>query len=140
MILKVKKLHNDAVLPKYAEAGDAGMDIFTYQTVVIKPGEIKKIPSGISVEIPKGYVGLYWDKSGLAINHGIKVLGGVADSGYRGELILGVINLSKKSYTFEKGHKVLQMLIQKVESVKIKEVKVLSNTKRGHGGLGSTGK
>lgn len=140
MILKVKKLTPDAVLPSYAHPGDAGMDLYANETVTLKPGEIRKIKSGISVEIPDGYVGLYWDKSGLSNNHGIKVMGGVADSGYRGELMLGVINLGEKEYTFEKGHKVLQMLIQKVERPEIVEVDQLTDTSRGLGGFGSTGK
>ncbi|HEY0220958.1 MAG TPA: dUTP diphosphatase [Candidatus Paceibacterota bacterium] len=140
MILKVKKLTPDAVLPSFAHPGDAGMDLFANETVTLKPGEIGKIKSGVSMEIPDGYVGLYWDKSGLSNNHGIKMLGGVVDSGYRGELIMGVINLGKESYTFEKGHKVLQMLIQKVERPEIMEVEELTDTSRGTGGFGSTGK
>ena len=74
------------------------------------------------------------------MSHGIKVLGGVIDSGYRGEIIIGVINLGKEKYTFEKHHKVAQMLIQPVFSLEIKEVNDLSDTSRGIGGFGSTGK
>lgn len=140
MILKVKKLSEDAVLPGYAHPGDAGLDIFSNEKVTLKPRESAKIKTGVSLEIPKGHVGLMWDKSGLSTNHKIKVLGGVIDSGYRGEIIVGVINLGSEKYTFEKGHKVCQMLIQKVENVKIKEVKKLTETKRGKGGFGSTGK
>jgi dUTP pyrophosphatase len=140
MELKVKKLSPEAVLPSYAHPGDAGMDLYANETITLKPGEIGKIKSGISMEIPEGYVGLYWDKSGLSNNHGIKMLGGVVDSGYRGELIMGVINLSQKEYTFEKGHKVLQMLIQKVEHMEIVEVEELSDTDRGENGFGSSGK
>lgn len=140
MILKVKKLAPDAVLPSYAHPGDAGLDMYANETVVVAPGQIGKIKSGISVEIPEGYVGLYWDKSGLSNNYGIKVVGGVVDSGYRGELVMGVINLGSEPYTFEKGHKVLQMLVQRVEKVEIQETESLSDTSRGTGGFGSTGK
>ena len=92
------------------------------------------------MEIPEGYVGLCWDKSGLSMKNGIKVLAGVIDAGFRGELVMGVINLGKEEYTFEKGHKVMQMLVQPVEIVDIKEAEELSDTSRGLGGFGSTGK
>ncbi len=127
-------------MPEYAKEGDAGMDLFACEEVVVTVGKIAKIHTGISVEVPDGYVGLFWDKSGLSINHGIKVLGGVLDSGYRGELIVGVVNLGSEDYVFEKNHKVAQMLIQSVVSVKIEEAAELSETSRGAGGLGSTGK
>lgn len=140
MILKVKKLSPDAVLPSYAHPGDAGMDMYSNETVTIKPGEAVKVKSGVAMEIPEGFVGLMWDKSGLSTNHKIKSLGGVIDSGYRGESLFGLINLGNEPYTIEKGHKVVQMLIQKVERVEIVEVEKLSDTVRGDGGFGSTGK
>lgn len=140
MKLKVKKVHPEAKLPKYAHPYDAGMDLFSLEEIKIKPGETARIRSGISVEIPEGYVGLCWDKSGLSMNNGIKVLAGVIDSGFRGELVMGVINLGKEEYTFGKGHKVMQMLVQPVEIVDIVEASELSETARGEGGFGSTGK
>jgi dUTP pyrophosphatase len=140
MILKIKKLDPDATLPKFAHPGDAGMDLYANETVTLQPGESAKIKTGISMEIPEGYVGLVWDKSGLATNNKIKTLGGVIDSGYRGESLLGVINLGSEPYTFEKGHKVAQMLIQKIERPEIIEAEELSDTSRGTGGFGSTGK
>jgi dUTP pyrophosphatase len=81
-----------------------------------------------------------WDKSGLSMNHKIKSLGGVIDSGFRGESLLGVINLGTEPYTIEKGHKVVQMLLQKVEHAEITEVETLSETDRGDKGFGSSGK
>ncbi len=140
MILKVKKLSPDAVLPSYAHSWDAGLDMYANETVTVEPGKIGKIKSGIQVEIPDEYVGLFWDKSGLSMNHGIKVIAGVLDSGYRGEIVFGVLNLGDKAYTFEKGHKVLQMLVQKVKHVEIEEVEELSDSDRGEKGFGSTGK
>jgi len=116
------------------------MDMYSNETVTIAPGQTAKIKSGISMEIPEGFVGLIWDKSGLSTNHKIKSLGGVIDSGYRGESLYGLINLGSEPYTIEKGHKVVQMLIQKVERVEIVEVEELSDTSRGEGGFGSTGK
>lgn len=140
IILKVKRLYEDAKVPIYAHDGDAGLDFFAHETVLIKPGENKAIKTGIAVEIPEGYVGLVWDKSGLSINHKLKVLGGVIDSGFRGEVIMSLINLSDKEYIMEKGHKVAQMIIQKFESVVVDEVEKLTDTVRGENKFGSTGK
>jgi len=140
MILKIKKLHPDAQIPKYAHHDDAGFDLFTIENTILKKGERVMILTGIAMEIPEGYVGLVWDKSGLAMKHGIKTIGGVVDSMYRGEIMVGLMNLSKEDYIFEKGHKVAQMIIQKKEFVDFKEVKELSDTTRGEGGFGSTGK
>ena len=140
MILKIKKLNPEAKLPSYAHPGDAGMDLFALQEVILKPGEFTRIPTGVAMEIPTGHVGLIWDKSGMAANFGLKTLGGVVDAGYRGEVQVGMINLSQKSYTIEKHHKVAQMLIQKVESPSVEETTELTDTSRGIGAFGSTGK
>lgn len=138
--IKVKKVQSDAVLPSFAHPGDAGMDLFALEDTVVLPEEVTKVRTGIAMQIPDGYVGLCWDKSGISIKHGIKTLGGVIDAGYRGEVIVGLINLGKEAYTFEKGHKIAQMLIQKVAHPEIEEAEELSDTSRGEGGFGSTGK
>lgn len=141
MILGVKKVDFEAKLPAYAHPGDAGMDLFALENTIVPVGKIVRIRTGVAMEIPDGYVGLCWDKSGLSMNNGIKVLGGVIDSGYRGELILGVINLGEKDYIFEKHHKVMQLLIQPIIQLKIEEVSELNeSTSRGIEGFGSTGK
>jgi dUTP pyrophosphatase len=140
MFIKIKKLHVDAKVPNYAHFDDAGFDLFSIENIILKKGERAMIPTGIAMEIPEGYVGLVWDKSGLAMKHGIKTIGGVVDSAYRGEVIVGVMNLGKEDYTFEKGHKVAQMIIQKKEFVDFEEAEELSDTSRGIGGFGSTGK
>ena len=140
MILKVKKVENEAKLPSYAHPGDAGMDLFALEKTIVPKGQIAKVRTGISIEILEGYVGLFWDKSGLSINNGIKTLGGVIDSGFRGEMVVGVINLGTEDYIFEKHHKVAQMLIQPIVSAEIQETTTLSETARGTGRLGSTGK
>jgi dUTP pyrophosphatase len=140
MKLKIKKLHTDAIIPKYANLNDAGMDLFAIEDVAVEPMERKQVGTGIAVEIPEDYVGLVWDKSGLSHKFGLKVLGGVIDSGYRGEIKVGIINLGTEKYTFEKGHKVAQMIIQKKETPEIEEVTELSDSERGEGGFGSTGK
>ncbi len=140
MELKIKKLIPNATLPNYAHVGDAGMDFFASEITVIKKGERVQVKTGIAMAIPEGYVGLVWDKSGLSHKHGLKTLGGVIDAGYRGEIMIGMINLSSEDYTIEAGHKVAQMLIQKVESPEIIEVEELDDTSRGIGAFGSTGK
>lgn len=139
MTLKIKKLFSDAKLPSYAHPDDAGMDLYSNQTIIIKPNERQTISTGISMAIPSGYVGLIWDKSGIAHNHGLKTMGGVIDSSYRGEIKIVVHNLSSQSYTVEKGSKIAQMLIQPVEQKKIVEVEELDDTSRGEKGFGSSG-
>jgi dUTP pyrophosphatase len=140
MKLKIKKLHPDAVIPKYAHDNDAGFDLYTVEQFELEPGERKSVPLGLALEIPDGYVGLIWDKSGLSHKYGIKSFGGVVDAGYRGEIHAGIMNLSDKFFSFEKGQKIAQLLIQKVERVDFEEVQDLSATDRGMGGFGSSGK
>jgi dUTP pyrophosphatase len=140
MQLKIKKLNNDAVLPNYSHSDDAGFDLYSIENVEIKIGQRVQVPIGIVMEIPVGHVGLIWDKSGLSHKNGLKTLGGVIDSGYRGEIKVGLINLGTENYILEKGHKVAQMIIQKKETCEIIEVDELSDTSRGEGGFGSTGK
>ena len=140
MILKIKKLHADAKMPKYAHHDDAGFDLCVMRDTLIKKGEWFLVPTGIAMEIPEGYVGLIWDKGSVSMKYGIKTIGGVVDSTYRGEVFVAVINLREEDYLFEKGHKIAQMIIQKKETVKFEEVKELSDTVRGDGGFGSTGK
>ncbi len=139
MEIKVKKLNQDAKLPEYAHSFDAGMDLFSVEDLVLKKGEVKAVSCGIAMEIPDGFVGLIWDKSGLALNSGIKTMGGVVDAGYRGEIKVILINLSDSEFQIKKGQKVAQMLIQKVENCTIKEVKELSSSERDKKGFGSTG-
>lgn len=139
MKLLIQKLNPHATVPRYAHDGDAGLDLYAAHSVTLQPGERAQVGTSVALAIPEGYVGLIWDKSGLAQKQGLKTLGGVVDSGYRGEVMVGVVNLGSEPYTLEAGHKVAQMLIQKVETVEIEEVRELSDTSRGTGGFGSTG-
>ena len=139
MLIKFQKNLDDAIIPHYAHPGDAGMDIFSAEETIIKAGEIKSVRTGVKIELPEGFVALVWDKSGLALKNGIKTMAGVIDSGYRGEIGIVLANLSDQDYKIEKGQKIAQMLIQKVERAEIEEVKELSETKRGADGFGSTG-
>jgi len=139
MQIKVKKLYPNAKLPTHGHPGDAGMDFYTQEKVVFPAGKQIRVHTGVAIEIPEGNVGLIWDKSGISFNMGLKVMGGVMDASYRGEVIMSMLNTTDKEVVLEKGHKVAQMLIQKFEHCDIVEVEVLSETVRGEGREGSTG-
>ncbi|NCS99372.1 dUTP diphosphatase [Candidatus Parcubacteria bacterium] len=140
MLIKIKKLHKEAKLPTYGHPGDAGMDIYALAETAVPANGTSKIKTGIAIEIPEGYVALCWDKSGLSLNEGIKVIGGVFDSGYRGEYIVGVYNMKDEPFVFGKGQKIMQVLVQPVVAGEILEVDELSESSgRGESGRGSTG-
>lgn len=136
--LKVKRIHPGAKLPSYAHPGDAGFDLFSSIDHDLAAGEVKAIPTGIQMAIPKGFVGLVWDKSGISLRS-VHRLAGVVDAGYRGEVQVVLANLGRESYAVKKGMKIAQMLIQPVETVEIMEADELDDTSRGQGGFGSTG-
>ncbi|MEK7568194.1 MAG: dUTP diphosphatase, partial [Patescibacteria group bacterium] len=137
--IKIVKIEEDAKIPNYANLSDAGMDLFSIEEVVLKIGERQAIRTGIKTEIPDGYVGLVWDKSGLALNNGTKTMAGVIDSGYRGEIKIVLVNLGDEDFEIKKGQKIAQMLVQKVERPEIELVDELNATERGENGFGSTG-
>lgn len=139
MNLHIKKVHTNAKIPTFAHTTDAGMDFYTLESLTVAPMARAQVATGIAIQIPDGYVGLMWDKSGLSHKKGLKTLGGVIDAGYRGEVFIGVINLSEEPITFEAGDKVAQLLIQKVEHPEIVEVVELTEADRGMGAFGSTG-
>ena len=118
MNLKVKKLRIDARIPTRAHKEDAGIDLYACGEHIVHGNQTIIIPTGIVFEIEEGYVGLIWDKSSIG-SKSMKTLGGVIDAGYRGEVSVMVHNLSDISYTFLHGHKVAQMLIQKIELCEI---------------------
>lgn len=137
--MKVKKIDKNARLPKSALSGDAGLDLYSLDDFMIKPDKkVYKIPTGIAFEIPDGFAGLIWDKSGISLN-GIKTFGGVIDANYRGDITVGVMNLGAQDYIVKKGDKIAQILIQKVEQPEIIEVDELSDSERGDRRYGSTG-
>ncbi len=139
MKIKIKKLKEDAKMPTHGHPGDAGMDFYCIEDVVFPPGKQGRVHTGVAVEIPEGHVGMVWDKSGVSFNLGLKVMGGVIDSGYRGEIIMNLLNTSDKEVVMRKDHKIAQMLIQKFEHCDILEVEEISETVRGEGREGSTG-
>jgi len=138
--LKIKRIHPDATIPKYAHEGDAGFDLCSVENYLLNPGEKVIIKTGLQIEIPENYFGNIRDRSGLVAKHGIHTLAGIIDSPYRGEIKVAAINLGKESYPITKGDRIAQMIIQKFAYCDFEEAKELSKTSRGTGGLGSTGK
>ena len=141
MKLKVKRIVPDAKLPKYAHDGDAGLDLYAAEDTIIMPKERKAISTGIKIALEKGYEAQIRPKSGLALHYGITILNtpGTIDAGYRGEIKVILFNASDKPFKIEKGKKIAQMVIKKVEYAEVEEVDDLDNTSRGPNGFGSTG-
>ena len=136
--------HSEGIpLPKYQTEGSAGIDLpaAIEGSATIDPGARLLIPTGFAFSIPRTYEGQIRPRSGLALKHGITVLNspGTIDSDYRGEVSVLLINHGNKTFFFERGDRVAQMVFTKVEQVKFKEVKVLDQSDRGIGGYGSTG-
>ena len=144
-VLKIKKLKENAIIPKRATEGSAGMDLYACidSSVVINPGDLVTIPTGIAIELPSGdFMANIYARSGLGIKHCICLSNGVGvvDSDYRGEDCVGLCNVSNKPYTIEPNERVAQMVIARYEQAKIEVVTELTETERGAGGFGSTGK
>ena len=137
--LKVKKLRSDAFLPVRKREGDAGLDLYSVEEVVLKPNEWVAVPTGIAVEIPKGHFGLIKDRSGLALKHALHCLAGVVDENYRGEVKVVLINLGREEVKLPKGTRIAQLLIVPYLRVEVEEVEELSDTERGEKGFGSSG-
>jgi dUTP pyrophosphatase len=137
--LEIQKLHPDAKVPTRAYEHDAGLDLTSVETNTLKPGEGKIFKTGIAIALDPGYVGLVWDRSSMG-KKGIKTLGGVIDSGYRGEVGVILWNISHEPQTIQSGERIAQLLVQAVATPQTKEVADLSQTERGTGGFGSSGK
>lgn len=139
MELKIKKLSEDIETPDFAYEHDAAFDLRASHSETIKPGEKKIIKTGLAMAIPVGYVGLIWDRSGMAAKYSLHTLAGVIDAGYRGEVGVVMVNLGSEDFNIEKNMRIAQMLIQPVLQPKIKEVTDLEESERGEGGFGSSG-
>lgn len=130
-------------MPTYAHDGDAGLDLFSTDDVVIEPGKRVLVGTGIALGIPEGYAGFVQPRSGLALRHGLSFVNspGLIDCHYRGEVMLVAINHDPSvSIEVHRGDKVAQLVIQRVEHVVLDEVETLEDTGRGDGGFGSTGR
>ncbi len=143
-VLKIQRLAHNVNVPEYKTEGAAGMDLCAAisEPVVLKPLERKLIPTGLKIELEHGYEAQIRPRSGLSIKHGISLINcvGTIDEDYRGEVCIPIVNLSNQSYVIQPGERVAQMIIAKYEQAKIEVVTELTDTVRGEGGFGSTGK
>ncbi len=138
-ILKFKLLNKKARSPIYDHSDDAAFGIFSAENKNLKPMEIYSIATGICSEIPKNFFVSIRDRSSMAVK-GLHILGGVVDAGYRGEWKIIMTNLTKKEYEIQIGDKIAQGILQDATQARIKRVRILTSTKRGIKGFGSTGK
>lgn len=143
--IKVKRLDDstDLPLPSYESEGCSGMDIraSVKKAVILNPGEIRLIPTGLVVSVPPGYEAQIRPRSGLALEYGIGMVNspGTIDSDYRGEIGIIVINWGQRPFTIRRGDRIAQMIITRVYRADIMEVEVLDSTQRGEGGFGHSG-
>ena len=144
-ILRIKKVRPNAIIPKRATSGSAGMDLYACidAPIEIKPGDRVMVPTGIAIALPDAnLVALIFARSGLAVKKGINLSNsvGVIDSDYRGEIQVGLINQSKEAYILEANERIAQLAVMPVCLPEIEEVEELDDTERGEGGFGSTGR
>ena len=143
MKLRLKMLDPDLPPPSYAHAGDAGLDLRAAEDVELKPGSRALVPTGVAIALPPGYAGLVLPRSGRALKEGLGLANspGLIDSGYRGELKVVLVNLDFDTpIHVRKGDKVAQLVVQKVEQAVVKVSEELSESERGPGGFGSSGR
>ena len=144
VVVKILKLNDGVSLPSYQTEGAAGMDLcaFLSEPLTLKPLERKLIPTGLKMELPQGYEAQVRPRSGMSIKHGITLINcvGTIDEDYRGELCVPVVNISSENFTINNGDRIAQMVISPVTKADIKVVSEISDTQRGEGGFGSTGK
>lgn len=141
----IKKIRDNAIIPSRGTEGSSGLDLYaaSVETITIKPGQLVKIPTGIAIDLQdKNLVSLIFARSGLGVKHGITLSNGVGvvDSDYRGEIFVGLCNVGNTTYEVQPGDRIAQMIIMPVPSFDLVEKEKLSETKRGVGGFGSTGK
>ena len=137
----MKRLRPDAVVPQRAYAGDAGLDLSACEEVALAPGERAVVATGLAVAIPEGYAGYVQPRSGLASKHGISIVNtpGLVDSGYRGELLINLLNTDRhEAFTIEPGMRIAQLIVLPVPGVAAVEVEELPASERGDRGFGSS--
>ena len=143
MEIQVNRLDHDLPLPRYAQKGDAGLDLISSEDVALAPGERAAIGTGIAIAIPEGYAGFVLPRSGRALKEGLSVANapGLIDSGYRGEVKVIAVNLDpSQAIEVKRGEKIAQLVIQAVASASLREVARLPASERGARGFGSTGR
>ncbi len=143
VMIKVKIISDSGIYPEYETEGSAGMDIRAYidEPVIIKPGERKLIPTGLRIQLPACYEAQIRARSGLAIRNGITLINaiGTIDSDYRGEIKVGLVNLSDEDHVIENGDRIAQMVIAEYKRAVLEPAEDLEETERGSGGFGHTG-
>ncbi|MCK4650354.1 dUTP diphosphatase [Candidatus Pacearchaeota archaeon] len=139
MKVKVKRLKENAIIPRYAHKGDAGMDLFSAGNYIVPAGKRQLVSTGIAMELPEGYFASIRGKSGLAYKKGISILGGVIEYTYRGEYGVIVLNTGDEDFEDKAGDQVAQIVITPVATAEVEEIEELSETVRGDGAWGSTG-
>ena len=139
MQLKWKKLNPEAKLASYAKPGDVGIDLYSLEEKTLNPGDHHRFYVGVAFEFPVGHAAIIKDKSSIS-SKGLHTMGGVFDAGYRGEYNVHLVNLSSEPYTVEKGDKIAQVIFYPVALAEMEEVEELSESERGHGAFGSTGR
>lgn len=139
--LKIQKLSSKAIIPNYANPGDAGLDLYSIDEIELRKGERALVHTGIKIELPKNTEAQIRPRSGLALKNGITLVNspGTIDEGYRGEIGVIVINHGDELFKIEEGMKIAQMVIKPTLSLDVIEVNELTETSRGEGGFGSTG-
>lgn len=139
--LKIKKISEKAIIPNYAHEGDAGLDLYAVEKLVLNPGERGLVHTGIQIELPKNTEAQIRPRSGLALKNGITALNspGTIDEGYRGEIGVIIINHGNEKFIIEEGMKIAQMVIKPVYKVNVIETDKLSDTERMANGFGSSG-
>jgi len=141
MQIKIKKLKADIKMPEYAHPGeDVGLDLFSQEDYILKPGERRVFNIGFALEFPSGYAAIVKDKSSLPNHYGVHTMGGVYDAGYRGEYNVQLINLGQENVEIKQGQKIAQLVIFPVALCELVETDELSESARGAGQFGSTGK
>lgn len=143
MRLRVSRLKEEATLPSRAHEGDAGLDLYSCEEAHLGPGERWSVGTGIAVEVPEGHAGLVLPRSGLAREHGIALVNapGLIDSGYRGEVRVLLLNTDPaETFRIEPGDRIAQLVIAPVALTEPVEAEALSETTRGDGGFGSSGR
>lgn len=140
MKLRIKKLNDDATIPKRFHSTDAGVDLYSPIEFTLKPGEFKRIQLGIAIELPKNHVAMVQGKSGLAIKYGIDTIGNIIDEGYSGEISATLVCNGNDEFKVFIGDKIAQLLIMPISYPEIEEVDDINSGDRGDAGFGSTGK
>jgi len=139
-IIRVQLLDSMAKTPTRANTNDAGWDLYSAIDTIVPSKQRKTVRTGIAIQMPEQFAGLIWPRSGLSVKHGIDVLAGVVDSGYRGEIMVCLYNTSEENVSISTGDRIAQIIFQEVPRVTMEIHETLGSSQRGDNGFGSSGK